>query len=171
MELSINFIVMLIIALAVFGMGLTLFRKFFIQAEDIQENLDLQTEEELKQIMMSSPDQVVIYPTKLTVRKGKGGVFGIGVLNIGAADNVFTISTTFDNSSCYNKDGTKMECDGTEIKVVPQINRTIKSNERQIIEVPVRTNNQISSGKYAVKVVVTQGANPLSINLIYIEVP
>ena len=75
MELSINFIVMLILALVVFGMGLTLFRKFFIQAEEIQENLDQQTEAELKQIMMSSPDQVVIYPTKITVKKGRGGVW------------------------------------------------------------------------------------------------
>ena len=92
-------------------------------------------------------------------------------MNIGTADNVFTIDTTFDNSSCYNKDGTKMMCDGTEIKVVPSINRTIKSNERQIIEMPVRANNKISSGKYAVRVVVTQDTNPLSINLIYINVP
>jgi hypothetical protein len=172
-ELSINFVVLLIIALVVFGMGLTLFRKFFVQAEAIQENLDEQTRKELQQRMMNSLEQVVIYPTQMTIKKGRGDVFGVGILNIGNDADLFYIEADFStNPLCYNRDGESMACDAGDISVIETISRTIKSNERQIIDVPVRVSDNAASGKYAVKVEVRNDDSSFSkTNLVYINVP
>ena len=103
-ELSINFIVMLIIALVVFGMGIKLFTMFFAEAENIKDDLDEQTKKELQAKMMSSPDQVVVYPTSLTIQKGKADIIGVGILNIGTG--TFTLTSVFQN--CYDRDGEAM---------------------------------------------------------------
>jgi hypothetical protein len=187
LQLSINFIVWLIIALVVFGMGVTLFGKFFIEAENIKENLDIQTQKELQARMMSSPEPVVVYPTQLTIRRGKSDVFGVGILNL-KANNNFEVRTYFgtdpahtDGPLCYKKDGSRMvppDCVDGIIRVLSKtdfIKRTIEQNEREIIDVPVRVENGVSAGKYGVKVVVVNnpGASEVIIskNLVYINVP
>jgi len=169
LQLSINFIVWLIIALVVFGMGVTLFTKFFKEAEDIRENLDIQTKKELQTRMMSSPEQVVIYPTTLKIQKGKGDIFGVGILNIGATGN-FIVTTQ--QTACYNSDGSSMACLEDEIVSIPSISRTIESNQRDIIEIPVRAQAGIASGKYAIKVEVRDSSdNQMSSNIVYVNVP
>lgn len=170
-ELSVNFVVMLIIAMTIFGMGLVLFGKFFGEAENIRENLDEQTKRELQQQMINSPEQVVIYPTQMTIEKGKGSVFGVGILNIDETDD-FTITTTFDGTSCYDRKGEKFECEENNIRVVETITREIAGNKREIMDVPVRVDRAVSIGKYAVKVEVSDsGGTVLSTNLVYINVP
>ena len=177
-ELSINFIVMLIIALVVFGMGLMLFKKFFVSAEGIKEDLDDQTRKELQAKMMSSPEQVVIYPTSLTIKKGRGDVIGVGVLNIGG-DTTFTITPKFEKG--YNRDGELIQgisCDPNNpdtcpIQVPAPLDRTVQLNKREIFSVPLRVNNNVASGKYSVSIKVEQTGKsaPISTNLVYVTIP
>ncbi len=174
-ELSVNFMVWLILALVVFGMGLMLFKKFFSEATDIKQNLDDQTKKELMAIMTSSPEQVVIYPTQFTVKKGRGGVFGVGILNTGGSDN-FEISSDFDTGGgsgpmCYDSDGSDLGCSAGDINVINSMNRSVELNKREIIDVPVRAMENIKSGKYAVKVIVRHDGSDISTNLVYINVP
>ena len=171
LQLSVTFIVWLILALVVFGMGMTLFRQFFTEAENIKQNLDEETRKELQQIMMASSEEVIIYPTHLTVLRGKSGVFGVGILNIKTTEN-FEIKPEF-NQLCYNREGGTMPCDADDIQVIDTIQRKIKGNSRETIEIPFRVNNKVSSGKYAIQVNVTRVGelSPISTNLIYITVP
>jgi hypothetical protein len=178
MELSINFIVMLIIALVVFGMGLVLFKKFFVAADDIKQNLDDQTRKELQAKMMASSDEVVIYPTEFTVQKGKSDVIGVGILNIGAQTS-FTIKSEY--ISCYNRDGQDItaQCspsDGSKpIRLYDDQNPTgrtvtVLPNKREIFDVPFKVNSDVGTAKFSVKITV-EGTSQTYTSLVYIDVP
>ncbi|TKJ17734.1 hypothetical protein CEE44_04340 [Candidatus Woesearchaeota archaeon B3_Woes] len=168
LQLTINFIVMLVIALVVFGMGLSLFRKFFVEADVIKQNLDDQTKKEIQQIMMSSADQVVVYPSQLTVRQGKSDIVGIGILNINDNTTSFGITPSWDGTSCYDNDGSVMSgCTVNDIKVT-SVTRAIESNEREIFDIPIRVSGDAQVGKYAVTISVTGGTS--STNIVYVKV-
>jgi hypothetical protein len=175
MELSINFIVMLIIALVVFGMGLVLFKKFFVAADDIKQNLDDQTRKELQAKMMASSDEVVIYPTEFTVQKGKSDVIGVGILNIGTQTS-FNIKSEY--ISCYNRDGQDItdQCspsDGSNpIGLYDPLGRdvTVLPNKREIFDMPFKVNSDVGTAKFSVKITVT-GTSQNYNSLVYIDVP
>lgn len=165
-ELSVNFVVGLILAMALFGVGLTIFGKFFFQAEEMKSNLNIQTRKELEQIMMSSSEQVIIYPSKLTIPKGNSDIFGVGVLNIGQSTITFTIGTQLIN--CYDRGGNTISCDLDAITSIQQLkSRTLEPNKREIVEIPVRVKQDTGSGKYALEVTVSGISN----HIVYIDVP
>ena len=176
-ELSINFVVMLIIAIVVFGMGIVLFTKFFQQAEDIKTNLDEQTRKELESKMMSSSEEVIVYPTSLTIRKGKADVIGVGILNI-RGNEVFTLESEY--QACYDRDGElESNCGPSATPDQPlgllQEPRTINvaMNKREIASVPIKVLSGSASAKYSVLITVRYDGEtePVSTNLVYINVP
>jgi hypothetical protein len=169
-ELSINFIVLLIIALVVFGMGIKLFTMFFAEAENIKQDLDDQTKRELQAKMMSSPEQVVVYPTSLTIQKGKADVVGVGILNIGGGTD-FTLTSEY--HGCYDREGNNMDTGDCKIKIklVAERDVTVPLNKREIASVPIRVDSNAASGKYSVLITVEQDGAEISTNLVYINVP
>jgi hypothetical protein len=78
-ELSINFIVMLILAIAVFAGGLVFASKFFGHAEKMRDNLDAQTEKQIEKLL-DSGSPVVIPISNKEIFRNKFDTFGIGVL-------------------------------------------------------------------------------------------
>jgi len=169
-ELSVNFLVMLIIALAVFGMGLMLFKQFFSQAENIKQNLDEQTKAELTQKMMSSSEQLIVYPTQMTIPRGSSDVFGVGILNIGTGTD-FNISTTY--SGCYNNQGDSITCAATSLALYSgDKSVTVGLNKREIFNSPVRVSSGAASAKYAITVeVIDPDGGSLGKSIVYITVP
>jgi hypothetical protein len=89
-ELSINFLVIIIISLAVLGMAGVFFTKFMKGATKIQADYDQQTEQELENLL-SSGQKVAIPFTRKEVNPGDPGVFGIGVLNVAGSNKNFHI--------------------------------------------------------------------------------
>ena len=90
MQLSINFLVVIILGIAMLVMGVVFVRKMFTGASDIKANLDKQTEEELENLMTSG-ERVAIPYTKKEVRAGKTVLFGLGILNVLGEDKNFVI--------------------------------------------------------------------------------
>lgn len=82
MELSINFMVMLILAIAVFGGGLMLMRKMFSSANDIKQSLSAQQESEIQNMLVNNNDRVVLPFSKKEVKRNGHTVFGLGINNM-----------------------------------------------------------------------------------------
>jgi len=78
-ELSINFIVMLILAIAVFAGGLVFASKFFSHAEDVRGSLDSQTERQLEKLL-DSGSPVVLPISSKEIFRNKFDTFGLGVM-------------------------------------------------------------------------------------------
>jgi hypothetical protein len=165
-SLSINFIVLLIIALVVFVMGLILFSNMFEVITGIHDGLDEQTRKEMQKICESTSDQICIYPTSLNVQKGESGIFGVGILNIDGSES-FSIHSTLQN--CYDKSTNEIVCNN-QIVLKEQRDVNVKLNERSMFGIPSRVDGSATSGIYSILVEVKQNGNSLSKNLVYIKV-
>ncbi|MFH1211450.1 MAG: hypothetical protein V1659_00810 [Candidatus Woesearchaeota archaeon] len=80
-ELSMNFLVVLIIAIVVFGMGIFVFQKVFKQAKDFHDTIDAQTEERMLKQMIGAGDLVKVINSQEKVSKGKTKIFYLGIKN------------------------------------------------------------------------------------------
>ena len=107
--LSVNFLVTLIIVIAIFTSSLYLVKRFYTGAEKIKETYDQRTVAEIERLL-DDGSRVAIPFDKKTIYNGKYNTFGIGVLNtlnIGSA-NDFNISFRF--SKAYTRTNSKI-CD------------------------------------------------------------
>ncbi len=100
MELSINFIVMLIIAMALFSFGIWFAYKFFGGAEKMRTDLDEQTQQQIENLLMQGNERVVIPFNSKTLDKGNSAIFGVGILNVIGETHTFTMQITKDNNYC-----------------------------------------------------------------------
>ncbi|MFC1691414.1 hypothetical protein ACFL0W_04495 [Nanoarchaeota archaeon] len=80
-ELSINFVVMLIFGLMVFIVGIAFATRLFSSVEEMRGEIDSQTEMQIEQLLMSG--QPVALPLNtVTLKAGKTHIFGMGISNI-----------------------------------------------------------------------------------------
>lgn len=101
-ELSLSFIVIIIISLVVLAGSMYFIRNLFTSAQETQMALDARTEEELKTLLQGG--EIVAVPIgKKTIRIGKQEVFWIGVANVLATEKDFYVLIGFD--SAFTPDG------------------------------------------------------------------
>jgi hypothetical protein len=120
-ELSVNFIVMVILGIAMLSGALVLSNKLFSKAKQYQETVDKSTEDQIKNLITDTDSLVVIYPTRKTISRKKSDSFGIGVQNIITSTQTtsdrFKIAVNFDKS--YD-DKEELICDGPSASVIYQ---------------------------------------------------
>jgi len=109
-ELSVSFIVMLIISIAVFSFGIYFVNRLFTHAIGTQLTFDERTSSEIEGLL-SEGLKVAIPFEKKTIYNGKFGKFGIGILNVVKNDLQFKTYIWFD--AAY--DGANELCKGSEI--------------------------------------------------------
>jgi hypothetical protein len=102
-ELSINFIVMLILAIVGFVMGLMFIPQLFKASTDMYQQLDSQSKDILMNQAMEG--RVAIYPENFQTKVGSGRVVGLGIYNVGNTQN-FTVGIKYVSGT---------ETDGTDI--------------------------------------------------------
>ena len=110
-ELSINFVVMMILGIAMLAGSLMLVRKMFTGAKKYRETVDAQTNEQIRRLITSGDDLVVIYPDRMKVRGGETGIFVVGVQNTiieSYFDDNFYLSADF--SRAVDNTGRKTIC-------------------------------------------------------------
>ena len=104
-ELSVNFLVILIICIVIFGSSLYILRKFFTHADTLRNTYDERTEKQIE-ALLDDGSKVAIPFDKKTISNGEFKTFGFGVLNIInlQAENSFEISIKFNKA--YDRDDT-----------------------------------------------------------------
>jgi hypothetical protein len=100
-ELSINFIVILIISLIIFVGGLAFTNKFMKLAIDRKAELDQQTEYEIEQLLADGAP-VAIPHNKKTTKIGKSLLFGLGINNIHREPRNFYVIMNFSKAFYHN---------------------------------------------------------------------
>lgn len=104
LELSINFVVMLIIALAVFGFGISFAFRFLSLGEDIKGEISDQSQKQIRDLLISRGERVTVPYQTLTVESGKTGLAAVGVFNILDGDQRFKLRVSLIN---YVKPGAR----------------------------------------------------------------
>ena len=108
-ELSVSFLVILIICIAIFSFSIYIVRKFFTHAENLRMTYDERTEREIEQLL-DDGSRIAIPFDKKEIGNGEFKTFGIGVLNIlnSGSSNTFEINVHFNQA--FNKRSVKI-CD------------------------------------------------------------
>ena len=106
-QLSVNFLVIVILSLAVFSMGIIFVNKIFFSASKKVAEMDAQTKQELANLL-DQGDKIAMPFFQKSVIHGKTATFGIGVLNTisSLAREDFEIVVEFD--AAYKKDNTEI---------------------------------------------------------------
>jgi hypothetical protein len=98
-QLSVNFLVIMIISIVVFASSIYLINKFFTQAETIKLTYDGRTEKEIERLL-DDGSRIAIPFDKKTISNGESKTFGIGILNVlnTGASNDFDINISFNKA-------------------------------------------------------------------------
>ena len=153
-ELSINFIVMLILAVAMFSGGLVFLKKFFSKTGEMKDNLDSQTEQQIEKLLDSGSPVVIPVHTK-SIYRSKSDTFGIGVLS----DEAIKYVVEFEAMSAYDKE--KNPISGDAISWLSfaddtsgKIKKTIAKGKKEKFLVLVDVPSNAVKGTYPFKVTV-----------------
>lgn len=104
-ELSINFIVTIILILVIFTSSVYLVNKFFSEAMSLHAQLDQQTKEKIWELL--NEREIVVLPDsdRPAAQINQNQIFALGIWNIQpkSSDIQFTVNLTFDKG--FTKDG------------------------------------------------------------------
>lgn len=128
-ELSMNFIIVIILSIVILGAGIALTRTIFSGATQIQESLDEKTQAAIEDSLRDSP--VSIPFAEKSAERNQGRLFGLGVKNILGDPKTFRFNVTLSRTQpatittklnlLFNSDQFELEDNGqkiSEIKVI-----------------------------------------------------
>ncbi|MFC1728607.1 hypothetical protein ACFLZ7_04040 [Nanoarchaeota archaeon] len=163
MQLSINFIVILIIAIAVFGFGITFVGKFFEGASQLKENLDADTEKRIESLL-NTGEQVAIPINSKTIEIGKSDVFGVGVLNVLGSTQEFKINIVCTSAFGKGNEDLKSLCLNPEEQgwvFNNQVSATIPNNEQEVFPILFQVPQGTKSGTYIFTITVVDESDKI----------
>jgi hypothetical protein len=94
MELSANFLVVMILSIVIFSSGIYIATKIFDAAGNKQLNIDLETQRQIERLMFDGSRVAIPFNTK-KAKNGDLPLFGIGILNVLGEQSDFTIKVEF----------------------------------------------------------------------------
>jgi hypothetical protein len=85
LEISIQAIVIVVLAMTLLGLGLTFVKKMFGNIGSVSEGTFAKIQEQLQQDLVNSNDKLVFSQTKVNMERGGEKLFGWGIKNIGSS--------------------------------------------------------------------------------------
>ncbi len=147
--MSVNFLVIIILSIAMFGFGIYFTKQIFTKSNEMSLKIDQDTNQKMEELLNDGSRVVIAFQTK-TIRRGSLGVFGIGVLNMNTTDVYFKIgnpSSSYTNTLTiqgFSKEGTPI--------ADPENFLDVNFNNEAILLTPLQTT------KFAIGVAVKNGA-------------
>ena len=142
-ELSINFIVIMIFSIVILVFGITLARNMFSKAADTQQEIDAKTQRQIASLL-SGGSRVALPISSAELSPSQSESFGLGIVNTLGDTYKFHIFVE-ENYDSYNDPSLDILPKGE--KVV-----SIKNNERYSQSVSVRVKGGVPEGAYVVDV-------------------
>jgi hypothetical protein len=100
-QLSVNFLVVLIISIIILGLGFFLVNSMADKGSKSIFEMDQKFKNNLEQLLVRENRLVAIPIVEREIDRGKGNFFGIGVMNLDLISQTFKINVTFHEA--YNK--------------------------------------------------------------------
>ena len=174
-ELSLNFIVILIISIIIFGFGVKFISDLSSQAVEITDIAISELDERIGDVICEGSDRVCIPTDRLTIKRKEFDVFGLKILNVLDSQN-FDISVSpveeYGKIMAIKKDGTKIQSD-IPLLVEPSFRSVyIKQNEEAKKAIGVQVPANAVSGTYIfnIEIQTADGEQYSTIQKLYVEV-
>ena len=171
-ELSLNFLVTIIIALVIFGFGIKFIYDIATKSENLKDMTLDQIDKRIEGLVCETTDRVCIVPTRRVIKRGNVGFFGMKITNV-VSDPMFDDEFSFDIvvSKMIRKDKTETDdpdiLDKIDLKHRGSVN--IKKNEERDIGIGVEVDGGAPSGTYVVDIEIEDPYNEL--HKIHVNVP
>jgi hypothetical protein len=110
LQLSMNFVITILIGIALLGFGILFLRQIVGGAEELKFDLDRQTERQLG-LLLEQGQQIAIPFNTQYLRRGKSHLFGVGVMNI-QDEGLFEV--TIELGKAVGSDGAEMYPSGVD---------------------------------------------------------
>lgn len=158
-QLSVNFIVILIISIVVFGFGITLAYNLVNKGVETKESLDAQTDLELEKLL-DTGEKVVIPFNRKEIYPGNKAVVWIGIRNVldtpGESD-VFNIQVNL--RGAFEPDGREPINSAVSFSKSFPDSLEIKKNEKAKVPVAFSLPDRVRKGIYRYDVIVLDPNN------------
>mgnify|MGYP003966465015 CR=1 FL=1 len=156
-ELSINFTIILILAIFMFGSGIIIIQKIFFQAEEMKKALSNQQRENLERIMREGTDKIQTAYIKKELHAGEHEVFGIGIRNDFENERKFYIEQNCDafiiNNEIQCDDDTIDDCnDYDNLLINDDEHINIKPNDNVVNDIFINIPKNAAKGTYVFNV-------------------
>ena len=165
-ELSINFFVILIISLVVFGSGLTLFWKIYQSGEEQLRQVSRNVEQRII-TQLHGGAKVSVVPRSIDLDRDQGYIIGIGINNVLPDDHVFKIFARRglfvreDMDPCTFSPGPLDTDCATLDPPIPQlmllgenVELRVESNKQGISNLMIKAERKALSGRYTIDICV-----------------
>ncbi len=173
-ELSVNFLVITVIAIVVFGFGVYFVYQLFFSSQTVISEIDERTRAETERLLRVEGAKVAIPYTSLTATRRNHAQFGIGVLNINSGTTTFNIDVEYgsgvgeeNNVLCQGDD-----CGEWVSFILLPESLALEPNHDDIATLVVVPDGNALSGTYSFSVTVTDEDNALyGKKIVYVTVP
>lgn len=163
-ELSLNFLVILIISLVIFGFGIYFIRQLSSQATDLADITMNELDQRIGDLICEGSSRVCIGIERQVIQKDKIGVFGVKILNLEDAQQ-FEVTVQPSNPIGYDSDNRPIQKTGSfnGLSIVPSLYTagravTIDKNEDETIGIGIQVPKQAPPGTYIFNVDIKDGS-------------
>ena len=174
-ELSLSFIVVIIISIVIFGFGIRFMAKLFSQANALQDLTSKELDERIGNLICEGSERVCIGIDRKKMMKNEIYVFGLKIINILDSQN-FEINVSHPEPIGYKKDKQPIQ------KVAPFNGLIIKpayrtvliaKNEEKNLGIGIQVPSNAVSGTYILNVEIKTEDGELysTVQKIYVDVP
>jgi hypothetical protein len=162
LELSINFIIVLVLAIVTLIMGIVIFNIVFRTSVELEKEISQETEDQINKLLMQGDESVILPYFFKHMERGDQHAFGLGIRNYrGTGD--FTVNIDFALAvDKENVDKTIEAVGSVDIAKwhFDKIDITIGADALEVVSIPIRVGNKAKSGwVYVFNVNVTDSAN------------
>ncbi len=170
-ELSLNFLVIIIISITIFGFGVYFISSLAQEAEDLRGLTQKQIDEQISGFACEGSDRICIVAEKKKIQRGKVGIFGIKILNILESED-FQIVARASSPIGYKRDNSPITSPALIIN--PPVPRweSINKNEDRIVGIGVQVPKDAPiGGTYIIDVEIRYvGGLYVPLQKLYVEV-
>ncbi len=161
-ELSVNFIVILILAIATFSLAVVLTYNMFAKAYTMKKDIDAQTKQQIGSLL-DSGEKVAIPINTLLIKAGNGDVFGLGILNTEDEKMNFRVEiagvsedgrTDPNEIGAYDANGEELDdaakesAEGITVSYLETVEE-LGVNRKQVVLIKVNVDKTVAKGIYS----------------------
>ena len=177
-ELSMNFIVILIISIFIFGFGVRFIYTLSSKATELQGLTLGELDDRIGNLICEGSDRVCVGQDKKTIQRGKFDVFGLKIINVLENKKDFKIELSPPSTTLlgYKKDKTEINIPpAIPLIILPQ-SRTVsmETNEERNFGIGIEVPPNAVPGTYIFNIRITDQASGdeyVKVQKLYVDVP
>ena len=170
-ELSLNFIVILIISLVVFGFGVNFISNLSSKATELQELTISELDDRIGDLICEGSERVCLGIDRKTIKRTNFDLFGLKIINILDSQS-FDVEITRPTPSGYTKNKAEIQSDNL-VWNPKERSIDIDKNEEKTIGIGIQVPANTMPGTYIFNIEIkTSDGKPYSpIQKLYVDVP